>query len=155
MANHTYINGVLEEDAGHDEHHVLPLSLYYKVFGALLFLTVVTVGVSYMGLESASLFVAMVVAMVKAGVVVGYFMHLKYDDRLLSLVGVLTIFFVFCFFGLTFADVATRDQDENGMWGNEVYINEKIDNSATTDCTNKQNCYGARQHNFMNAPSAH
>ena len=154
MANHTYINGVLEEEAGHAEHHVLPLSLYYKIFGALLFLTVITVLVSYMNLQSASLFVAMIVATVKAGLVVGYFMHLKYDDRLLSFVGVLVVFFVLCFFGLTFADVATRDS-VNSEWGNSVYLNERIDNSAATDCDNKQNCYGDRQQSFMTAPSAH
>ena len=154
MANHTYINGVLEDEAGHAEHHVLPLSLYYKIFGALLFLTVITVLVSYMNLQSASLFVAMIVATSKAGLVVGYFMHLKYDDRLLSLLGVLVLFFLLCFFGLTFADLATRDQ-VNSDWGNDVYINEKIENSAGTDCVNKQNCYGERQETFMTAPSAH
>ena len=154
MANHTYIDGVLEEEAGHAEHHVLPLSLYYKIFGALLFLTVITVAVSYMNLQSASLFVAMIVASVKAGLVVGYFMHLKYDDRLLSFVGVLVIFFVGCFFVLTFADLTTRDQVQS-EWGNEIHLNERIENSANTDCANKQNCYGERQNKFMTSPSAH
>jgi cytochrome c oxidase subunit IV len=155
MANHhTYINGTLEKDAGQADHHVLPLSLYYGVFGGLLFLTVITVAISYMNLQSASIYVAMFVALIKASLVVGYFMHLKYDDKLLSFVGVLVIFFVFCFFGLTLADVATRDSVHT-EWGNSVYIDEKIDNSSSTDCTNKSNCYGERQHNFISAPSAH
>ena len=36
----------------HAEHHVTPLKVYFGVYFALLFLTIVTVGVSYLGLTT-------------------------------------------------------------------------------------------------------
>jgi caa(3)-type oxidase subunit IV len=154
MSSHEYISGDLDKSGEAHEHHVLPLSLYYKIFGALMVLTVVTVGVSYMGLDSASLYVAMFVAIIKAGLVIGYFMHLKYDDKLYSLVGVITLFFVLCFFGFTFADVATRDT-LNPDWSNQALIESKIRHSSKKDCKAKKNCYDARQHNFLSQESHH
>jgi caa(3)-type oxidase subunit IV len=58
----------------HEHHdHVLPIKTYFGVFGALIFLTAITVGVSYLNLGPRALLVALVVALVKAGLVVGYF----------------------------------------------------------------------------------
>ncbi len=54
------------------------VSVYLKVFGALAVLTVVTVGVSYVDLGgSGNIAVALVIALVKAGLVATFFMHLK------------------------------------------------------------------------------
>ena len=152
--SYTYSQGVLDEtEEAHD--HVLPLSLYYKVFGALIILTVLTVAVSYMNLGSASIYVAMAVAIVKSAFVVGYFMHLKYDDRLYSLVGVLVIFFVICFFALTFADIATRDAIDP-EWGNYDYFEHKILSSPETEtCQGADQCWEKRRHDFQNMPSHH
>lgn len=98
------------EHAGEHEHHVLPLWLYFAVFGALIFLTLATVGVSFLGLPSAlSIVAALGVAIIKSGLVVGYFMHLKYDIRLNSLVFFSSIIFLVIFFGLTMADLGSRD----------------------------------------------
>lgn len=92
----------------HREHHVIPLSTYYGVYGALLVLTVATVGVSYADLGPASLAVAMIVAVVKAALVAGYFMHLKYDERFNSFVFFSSILFLAIMFVLTLADLGTR-----------------------------------------------
>jgi len=51
---------------------------YLMVFGALLVLTMVTVGVSYLGLsEAETVVVALTIATVKASLVALFFMHLK------------------------------------------------------------------------------
>lgn len=92
----------------HREHHVIPLSTYYGVYGALLVLTVATVGVSYANLGAASLMVAMAVAVVKAALVAGYFMHLKYDEKFNSFVFFSSILFLAIMFVLTLADLGTR-----------------------------------------------
>ena len=92
----------------HREHHVIPLKTYYGVYGALLVLTVATVGVSYANLGPASLFVAMAVAVVKAALVAGYFMHLKYDERFNSFVFFSSLLFLAIMFVLTLADLGTR-----------------------------------------------
>jgi cytochrome c oxidase subunit 4 len=84
-------------------------STYIGVWIGLLILTGITVSVSGMDLGRWAILVALMVAAVKSGLVLGYFMHLKYEKgRLLQLMiplvlGVLTIFI-----GLTFFDVAYR-----------------------------------------------
>ena len=110
-------------------HHILPLKLYFGVFGALIVLTVVTVLVSYAGLGKASLPVAMFVALIKAGLVVGYFMHLKYDDRFNTFIFFATILFVAIFFALTMVDIATRDAMQPD-WSNHQRVEDRIENSA-------------------------
>lgn len=93
----------------HSSHHVLPMKVYYGVFGALMVLTVITVGVSYLHLPpTASIFAAMVVAIVKAALVAGYFMHLKYDDKFHAMVFGISILFLVLFFAFTLIDLDTR-----------------------------------------------
>jgi cytochrome c oxidase subunit 4 len=89
--------------------HVLPVSLYLKVFAALIALTGVTVGVSYANLGAASIGAALLVALIKGGFVAGFFMHLRYDLRFYSLVFFSTLLFIGLFFLLTFVDLSTRD----------------------------------------------
>jgi cytochrome c oxidase subunit IV len=88
--------------------HVLPVSLYVKVFGALVVLTGLTVSVAYLGLGAASLLVALTIAVVKAGLVVGFFMHLRYESRFLAVIFFASIMFLLIFFALTFMDVRSR-----------------------------------------------
>ncbi len=58
--------------------------VYVMVFVSLAVLTVVTVGISYIGMRTAlAICVAMVVATVKAGLVAGYFMHLVTEQRVI------------------------------------------------------------------------
>lgn len=89
----------------HGEHHVMPLSAYFAVFGALLFLTAITVAVSLLKL---GLLAAVLVATIKASLVVGYFMHLKYDDRFYSVILLSSLFAIFCFFLFVFLDYNGR-----------------------------------------------
>lgn len=106
-------NKVLQSGAaGHSaEDHILPLKTYFAVFGALLVLTVLTVVVSVIGLPApASIIVAMVVAAVKASLVVLWFMHLKFDDRFYSLIFIVSLFFLVLFFVFTSMDVLSRGQ---------------------------------------------
>ena len=110
-------------DGGHGDHHIMPIPLYIGVYLALLVLTVVTVGVSYMGLGKAAIPVAMAVAVVKAGFVVGYFMHLKYDARFNQLVFFSSLGFLSLLFLFTTMDLTTRDGSVREM-GNFVLVEE-------------------------------
>jgi cytochrome c oxidase subunit 4 len=95
--------------AAEPAHHIiLPVSAYLKVFGALVFLTALTILVSYAGLGPLSLPIALIIAVTKAGFVVGYFMHLKYDGRFMSIVFFSALLFLGVFFVLTIADVRSR-----------------------------------------------
>jgi cytochrome c oxidase subunit 4 len=88
--------------------HVSPLGTYFTVFGALMTLTAITVGVAFLNLGSFNPLVALGVACVKATMVILYFMHVKYSSRLTKLTVVLSLFFVTILFAETLMDYATR-----------------------------------------------
>lgn len=64
------------------EHHVVPVRTYLTVFVILLVLVVVTVGASFIDLGIASVIIALGIATVKAGLIMLYFMHLRYSSKL-------------------------------------------------------------------------
>lgn len=112
-----YLNGKVVENPHEDHHHVSPIWVFTAVFIALLFLTILTYLVSFAGLGPASLPVAMLVATVKGSLVVGYFMHLKYEDRFYSFLFLVTFLFVGIFFTFTLFDMNTTDNlnEESGI----------------------------------------
>jgi cytochrome c oxidase subunit 4 len=92
------------------KHHIVSYRFHTGIWIGLLVLTVMTVLVSVMGLSlvAFSVVTALVIAMAKATVVVNYFMHLKYDNKVLTwLVGVTMLLFVI-FIVLTAIDYITR-----------------------------------------------
>jgi len=82
--------------AGHDDiqSHV---KTYYMVFGTLMVLTCITVGVSYLHLSiPLAVTVALIVATIKGSLVALYFMHLIDEKKVIYWVLALTVvFFVF------------------------------------------------------------
>lgn len=92
-----------------DEQHVLPISVYLGVWGALVFLTVVTVAVSRFDFGSANTFIALLVATIKGSLVALYFMHLRYDNKLNLIILISSLLFVSIFFTPTLIDLGTRD----------------------------------------------
>jgi cytochrome c oxidase subunit 4 len=93
----------------HDEHHGLahttPVSLLVAVLAALLVLTIVTVAVTKVDLGSqGNLVVAMVIATIKAGLVVMYFMHLRWDRKVHLIVFLSSVLFVILFLSMAITD---------------------------------------------------
>ena len=67
---------------------------YYTIFGALMVLTVITVGVSYLHLPvMMAVLVALVVATIKGSLVALFFMHLNHERKIIYYALALTIFF--------------------------------------------------------------
>lgn len=64
--------------------HISDVGIYFKVGAALLVLTGVTVGVSYIdwGSTLINVIIALAIATVKASLVILYFMHLKYEGKM-------------------------------------------------------------------------
>jgi len=90
-------------------HEPIPLKIYVGVFVGLLVLTALTVGVSYIDFRGYDLHVALAVALVKASLVVLYFMNLRYDhDRINAVIFLIGLFFLMVFIVPTFWDHATR-----------------------------------------------
>jgi cytochrome c oxidase subunit 4 len=73
--------------------------LYYKVFGTLMVLTILTVAVSYLHLpHTPAVIVALLIAAFKASLVAMFFMHLKGERPIIFWSLALTAaFFVFLF----------------------------------------------------------
>jgi cytochrome c oxidase subunit 4 len=69
--------------------------VYILVFAALAVLTGVTVGVSYLQIESvaATVLIALFIASIKGGLVAGYFMHLVSEKQIVYWVLALTVVF--------------------------------------------------------------
>ena len=93
-----------------DDHpHVMPLPIYFGVFAFLLVMTVVTVGVSVIGLPPLlAIVVAMVVATAKASLVVLYFMHLRYESPFYAFIFCSALFFIGLCFILILIDMNSR-----------------------------------------------
>ncbi len=88
--------------------HIVSPRIYYAVFGALVFLTLLTTGVAYIDLGILNPIVALTIAVCKASLVVLFFMHVWYRGRLAWVflgAGVLWLAFLIAF---TLSDVATR-----------------------------------------------
>ncbi len=89
--------------------HITPMKYYWGVLGALMVLTVMTVGVSELGLPMPySIIIALAVACVKATLVVSVFMHLIWDKKLNSVVFLVGVAWMLIFFSLTMVDMLSR-----------------------------------------------
>lgn len=89
-------------------HHIIPVRTLALVFGALLFLTVVTVITAQVDLGILNVPLALAIAGSKTILVVLIFMALKYDNPVNMLTVVLGVVFVVVFLALTLADTEFR-----------------------------------------------
>ena len=107
----------------HESHigHVLPLSLLVKVFGALVFLTIVTVITGQMELWGIDLALAMVIATTKASLVCLFFMHLKYDKPFHGLILLFSVLIVGIFLVFTALDLSEYQGDIKEKLEDQLY----------------------------------
>ncbi|HXK62750.1 MAG TPA: cytochrome C oxidase subunit IV family protein [Acidobacteriota bacterium] len=89
--------------------HVVPLRIYYTVFAALLFLTGLTVFVAFFDLGTLNTIVALTIAVIKATLVVLFFMHVWYSSKLTWVFVGAGIFWFLILIAFLFGDVLTRD----------------------------------------------
>jgi cytochrome c oxidase subunit IV len=86
-----------------------PLKTYFAVWIALLLGTFITYEVAYIDLGRFNAIVALTIATIKALLVALFFMHLRHaHEKLLKLVVIATIFFLFILIALSMADYGTR-----------------------------------------------
>jgi cytochrome c oxidase subunit 4 len=86
-----------------------PLVTYFGVWAALLVGTYITYKAAFLDLGRFNAAVALVIATTKALLVALFFMHLKgASEKLLKLVVISTIFFLFILIALAMADYGTR-----------------------------------------------
>lgn len=85
-------------------HHITPYRTYAWVLVLLLGLTFLTVWVAHFHLGSFSIGVALLVASIKAVLVLAIFMHLRFDHLLFKIMVTAVILLFASFILLTFVD---------------------------------------------------
>ncbi len=88
--------------------HVVPLKIYFGIFGTLMVLTGVTVWVAYHNLGPLNAVVALSIATFKAVLVILYFMHARYSGKLTWVIIVAGFFWLGILLVLTMTDYVTR-----------------------------------------------
>jgi cytochrome c oxidase subunit 4 len=108
-----------EQKIAHDQEHpgqyavhahISPTGFYVFILAVLMALTLLTVGVSYIHLGKLNLVVAVVIASIKATLVVLFFMHLKYDNKFNALILIVSLLFIGVFFAYTLNDTEHRGE---------------------------------------------
>ena len=101
----------------HDDHglaHTTPVSLLVGILAVLLVLTVFTVTVTSIDLGGeGNLIVAMVIATIKAGLVVMFFMHLFWDRKFNLILFLGSVLFLILFLSMTVTDRSEYQADIN------------------------------------------
>jgi cytochrome c oxidase subunit 4 len=106
MAEHN-----LEHHGEHEHHQGIPT--YLAVFGILMVLTILTYTTALRDLDSiffhgVNTMLALTIAVVKASLVVWFFMHVKFSSKLVKLSVGAGIFWLAIMFVLTLADYNSR-----------------------------------------------
>lgn len=88
---------------------ILSNKLYLGIWAALMVLTVITATVAFVDLGPFNTVVALVIATLKALLVVLFFMHVKYaSEKLTKMVIVCALFWLLILLFLSLADYGTR-----------------------------------------------
>ena len=88
--------------------HIVPKGVYYLIFAALMAGTAITVAVAFVDLGAFNTVVALTIAVVKATLVVLFFMHVRYSTKLTWAVVAGSVFWLGILLALTFSDYLTR-----------------------------------------------
>jgi len=88
--------------------HIVGYKKLTAVWVALLLLTVATVLITRVELGAGKVWAALAIACLKSGLVIAFFMHMKYESRLFQIILAVALFTLAIFIGLTFFDVLYR-----------------------------------------------
>ena len=90
------------------QEHIVSPKIYYAIFIALTVLTVVTWSAAKIDLGRMNAVVALTIAVIKATLVVLYFMHVRYSSRLTWVFVGAGFFWLAIMVALTLSDYMTR-----------------------------------------------
>jgi len=96
--------------------HIVSSKLFFGVWAALMCLTVITASVSFIDLGPFNTVVCLIIATLKALLVVLFFMHVKYtSEKLTTTVIIAAMFWLVILLFLSLADYSTRGIVHAGM----------------------------------------
>lgn len=91
-----------------NDSHIVSFRTLLLVWIALLILTLATVAASHVDLGAWNVWLALSIASLKAGLVIAFFMHMKYESRLFKVFFFCALLTLAIFIGVTFFDVHYR-----------------------------------------------
>lgn len=97
----------------HAEHHIVTPIQYAMVFGTLLVFTGITVGAAFVNLGILNPVVALAIACTKAVIVILFFMHVKYQSKLIKMTVGAGFFTFLVLVTMTLSDYMSRAW---GLW---------------------------------------
>ena len=96
--------------------HVVSKKLYVAIFAALIVLTYITVFVATIDFGPLNIVVALTIAVVKGTLVVLYFMHVRYGNRLTWVVVGASFFWILILFAFLLGDYLSRPWETVAGW---------------------------------------
>jgi cytochrome c oxidase subunit 4 len=106
----------------HAVHHHGSAAIYVKTLIALLILTIITVGASYVDFGSGNVVIALFIATIKAVLVSLFFMHLRWDKPVNAVIACCGFFFLGIFLMFDFLDFGTRDHLRPVNWDGKMPV---------------------------------
>ncbi len=106
MSTHTEVHSA---DAHAEDHQHGGPKIYAATLVALVILTAITVGAAYIDLGSGNVVVALVIATIKATLVALFFMHLRWEKPVNSIIAVAGFLFLGIFLMFDLIDMDTRN----------------------------------------------
>jgi len=91
--------------------HIVSPKIYVAIFAVLMLGTGITVWAAFQNFHQFNIVIALVIASIKATLVVLYFMHARYSPKRTQLVIVCSVFWLAILLALTLADYDTRSHD--------------------------------------------
>jgi len=91
-----------------EEQHGIPARTYIFVWIALLLLTGLTIKAAQLRMGAWSMVANIAISSIKAGLVLWFFMHLKYEKLMFKLLLLVPIILVSIILGMTFFDIWYR-----------------------------------------------
>jgi cytochrome c oxidase subunit IV len=97
----------------HSDHHIVTPFVYSLVFVTLLIGTAITVAAAYVDLGVFNPVVALAIACTKAVIVILFFMHVKYQSKLIKMTVAAGFFTFMVLITMTLSDYISRAW---GLW---------------------------------------
>ena len=107
------------------DHYIVPVKTYLVVFFMLLILTVITILAARVDFGFMNWFIALIIAFIKASLVVGFFMGLHWERGFVAVFFISGLFAISLFFAFVFFDVGFRG-DINANEKGSVHLTSSV-----------------------------
>lgn len=98
----------MSDNNSHSHVHITPYGSHVMIWLALVALTAITVTIAGINFGSLTLVSALLIAAAKTVMVVNYFMHVKFDTKILKIFIFICLILYAVFLILTFSDLSFR-----------------------------------------------